>query len=120
MEMDEELKEDWEDMEEHKGEEKKLNELNWSRLDRPKTNVQRASQVVKNVHKPRKKASVNIVDENWNLVLNMMLGIRNAIKSIAHDSIHLAPSHFLMKNSFELVHVKSASKKKSGVFIFLT
>ena len=43
--------------------------------------------------------------ENWNLVLNMMVGIRKAIKNLhpLNNDVTINESHFSMKYQFEIV-----------------
>lgn len=53
----------------------------------------------------RKNLSIYFGHENWNLVLNMMIGIRKAIKSLhpLTDDILITPAHFEVKNHFEII-----------------
>lgn len=47
----------------------------------------------------RKNLSIYFGHENWNLVLNMMIGIRKAIKNLhpLNDDIKIDDNHFNMK-----------------------
>ncbi|CAD8151009.1 unnamed protein product [Paramecium pentaurelia] len=53
----------------------------------------------------RKNLSIYFGHENWNLVLNMMIGIRKAIKSLhpLTDDILITAAHFEVKNQFEII-----------------
>lgn len=52
-----------------------------------------------------KTISIYFGHENWNLVLNMMIGIRKAIKSLhpLSDDILLTSAHYEVKHQFEIV-----------------
>ena len=61
---------------------------------------------------------VNFMDANWNLVLHMMLGIRNAIKSLPLNAAlrQLSTSDFAAKINYELVHLRT-EKERENVLI---
>jgi 1-phosphatidylinositol-4-phosphate 5-kinase len=63
---------------------------------------------VGNVHKRIKVSEGKMVffgDTNWNLVLNMMLGIQMAVRSVKgfQEMIYEEPQDFKLKYYFELV-----------------
>lgn len=68
----------------------------------------------------RKNLSIYFGHENWNLVLNMMIGIRKAIKSLhpLNDDIQVSESAFQMKYQFEIVIKRTAEFDctKSSIF----
>jgi 3-deoxy-D-manno-octulosonate 8-phosphate phosphatase KdsC-like HAD superfamily phosphatase len=52
---------------------------------RPDNMQQSKNETVKNVHKRTPKSEGNMIfigDDNWNLVLNMMIGIQMAVRSV--------------------------------------
>ena len=107
-------------LEEHKDIEggKHLGNLHKHKLDRTRTTKSNIENVIKNKGKAE-KSFVNIIDEDWSLVLNMMLGIRNAVRSIKSGEIVLEQKHFWTKNNFELIHVKSGDAKKTvNIYIY--
>lgn len=64
---------------------------------------------VANVHKNKKKETygemVFIGDTNWNLVLNMMIGIQMAVRSVKgyQEMIYEEPKDFKLQYYFELI-----------------
>jgi 1-phosphatidylinositol-4-phosphate 5-kinase len=64
--------------------------------------------VKKNVHKrldKEKGKMIFIGDDNWNLVLNMMIGIQMAVRSVKgfQEMIYEEPKDFDLKYYFELI-----------------
>jgi 1-phosphatidylinositol-4-phosphate 5-kinase len=57
---------------------------------------------------------VNIIDENWNLILNMMLGMRNSATSV-HDVVKLTGDDFNVKYVFELVPRRKAGSVQTKI-----
>ena len=93
--------------------------MDWGNIEVPEMTT-RVNSVVQNVHKLKRHSSINIVDENWGLVLNIMLGIRNSIKStISYADNMITPDHFTIKHRFELVHIKSGKGEKAKVKQYL-
>ena len=61
---------------------------------------------------------VTFLNENWNLVVSMMLGIRNAVLSFRADE-DITKEQFNSKFVFQLVHKRTkASAEKVYCFIF--
>lgn len=58
----------------------------------------------------RKNLSIYFGHENWNLVLNMMIGIRKAVKNLhpLNDDIPINENHFQMKYQFEIITKRTA------------
>jgi hypothetical protein len=52
----------------------------------------------------RKNFSVYFGHENWNLVMNMMIGIRTALKNLAPEQRDLTEHDFRLKAQYELVN----------------
>ncbi len=57
--------------------------------------------------------------ENWNLVLNMMLGIRNSVRSLLHEDIRvLDPEDFESRFYFELVPKRTTDNSRLKLYHF--
>ena len=57
--------------------------------------------------------------DNWNLVLNMMLGIRNSVKSLMHEEISaIEREDFDSKYYFELVPKRTADTSRLKLYHF--
>ena len=89
----------------------------------PTTKFSRADTILlKDFNSNKKKSFVNIVDDNWNLVLNMMIGIRNATKGINENelkSITLTDQHFTIKFVYELIPKRTNHTKKKVIYIYI-
>lgn len=65
-------------------------------------------ETVHNVHKGIKTSEGQMIffgDDNWNLVLNMMIGIQMAVRSVRgfQEMIYEEPKDFNLKYYFELI-----------------
>lgn len=58
---------------------------------------------------------VSFLNENWNLVISMMLGIRNAVASLLKEE-EISHEQFKAKFGFQLIHkrTKASAKKVSS------
>lgn len=76
--------------------------------------------------KASNKAFISIGHDNWNLVLNMMLGIRHSVHNVKHEEVfELIEQDFDRKYSYELIAKKIKGLKggkpknnKAGVYEF--
>ncbi|CAK85945.1 unnamed protein product (macronuclear) [Paramecium tetraurelia] len=78
-------------------------------------NVPRKTQSIKNQKQTKKpKISVSFGHENFNLVLNMMIGIQMAVSSInVADDYEVGPKDFKLKYYFELLPRRAQGDKSS-------
>jgi len=66
-----------------------------------------------------KKDIVTFLNENWNQVVSMMLGIRNAVLSFrAHEEI--TKEQFKTKFVFQLVHKRTKASAEKVYFFIIT
>lgn len=72
------------------------------------------------IHKPLNNAAksfIHIGHDNWNLVLHMMLGIRQSVRNVMHEEVfELIDADFERKYVYELVAKKTISMR---LFTFL-
>ena len=66
----------------------------------------------------RKQISIYFGHPNWNLVLNMMIGIRSAVKKVYRHGMELEEQDFKIKSAFEIIDKRSKEfdKRKSCKF----
>ncbi|CAD8181185.1 unnamed protein product [Paramecium octaurelia] len=78
-------------------------------------NIPRKTQSIKNQKQTKKpKISVSFGHENFNLVLNMMIGIQMAVSSInIADDYEVGPKDFKLKYYFELLPRRAQGDKSS-------
>ena len=63
------------------------------------------------------KSFIQIGHDNWNLVLHMMLGIRQSVRNVMHEEVfELIDADFQRKYVYELVAKKTSSMR---LFTFL-
>ena len=63
--------------------------------------------------KGKDKSFIHIGHDNWNLVLHMMLGIRQSVRNVMHEEVfELLEADFQRKYCYELVAKKTKNMKK--------
>jgi len=72
-----------------------------------------AQNIHKVAKKDRKSNFVSFGHQNWNLVLNMMLGIQTAVKSVVERAENVTNKDFKVKFIFELVPKRTSVTKDS-------
>jgi 1-phosphatidylinositol-4-phosphate 5-kinase len=72
-------------------------------------------KVSNHIHKPlssQDKSFIHIGHDNWNLVLHMMLGIRQSVRNVMHEEVfELIDQDFERKYCYELVAKKTKNMR---------